>query len=391
VCIGGWTRGENKNYDTWSHLLSDPRWSYDNLLPYFRKIETHFDPHGDPAVHGFDGPIKTEPAARRQYPLRDQVKTAWASLGVTHKTDMNDGDPIGLGDLVENRVDGQRSISSSAYGLEGVKVLTDTLVKRVVVSEIDGVKVATAVELADGTIIEASREIIISAGAYRSPQILLLSGLGPRDELAQHGIETVVDLPDVGRHFQDHCAVNQWWKLREPEKGLSVGSPAFNNPIYFKGNAVDFVVTQPVPREGLLKALAADGEANPELHPLVLQRGHLELYILYAARNQQNPPIVPDGTHITTSAVVMLPTSRGSIRLRDANPASQPLIDPNYAATEADRYVLREGLRLIHKVVRETAAGQEFVTSETVEDGFSPISAESTDNELNDLIRRRLG
>jgi choline dehydrogenase-like flavoprotein len=332
-----------------------------------------------------------EAAVNRQYPLREKVKDAWAAVGALYKRDMNDGNPIGLGELIENRVNGVRHITSSAYGLKNIEVLTETLVKRVLVTDKDGSKVATAVELTDGRILTAHREIIVSAGTYRSPQILMLSGLGPQKELQQHGIEAVLDLPDVGRHFQDHFCVNQWWKLKEPEKGLSVGSPAFNNPVHFKGLPLDFIATQSVPKEGLLKALSTDKEANPELHAVALQHGHIEVYIMYLALNQGDPVINPDGTHITSSTMCMLPTSRGSIQLQDANPETLPLIDPNYLATEADRYMLREGLRKTHQVLRETEAGQQFVISETVEEGSQQVSADSTDEELNDLIRRRLG
>ncbi|CRG91197.1 Choline dehydrogenase [Talaromyces islandicus] len=391
INAGGWTRGEKENYDIWAQLVKDSRWSYEGLLPYFRKTETYWDPNGDSTVHGFDGPIKMEAAVNRQYPLREKVKDAWAAVGALYKRDMNDGNPIGLGELIENRVNGVRHIASSAYGLKDVEVLTETLVKRVIVTEKDGSKVATAVELVDGRILAARREIIVSAGTYRSPQILMLSGLGPQKELQQHGIEAILDLPDVGRHLQDHFSVNQWWKLKEPEKGLSVGSPVFNNPAHFKGLPLDFIATQSVPKEGLLKALSTDKEANPELHPVALQRGHIEVYILYLARNQEDPVIIPDGTHITTSTMCMLPTSRGSIQLKDANPETMPLIDPNYLATETDRYVLREGLRKTHQVLRETEAGQQFVISEAVGEGGQQVSADSTDEELNDLIRRRLG
>lgn len=397
MLIGGWTRGEKENYDLWAQLVNDPRWSYDGLLPYFRKCETYWDPKGDPAVHGFDGPIKMEPAVDRQYPLREKVKDAWAAVGVPYKRDMNDGNPIGLGELIENRVNGVRHIASSAYGLKDVELLTETLVKRVIVTEKDFLKVATAVELAGNQgdashrIITARREIIVSAGTYRSPQILMLSGLGPQKDLQEHGIETVLDLPDVGRHFQDHCCVNQWWKIREPEKGLSVGSPAFNNPIYFKGLPLDFIATQSAPEEGLLKALSTDNNTTPELHSVASQHGHIEIYVMYLAVNEGDPLLIPDGTHITTSTMCMLPTSRGSIRLKDANPESLPLIDPNYLATETDRYVLREGLRKIHKVLRETEVGRGFIVSEAVGEGGQQVSSDSTDEELNELIRRRLG
>jgi choline dehydrogenase-like flavoprotein len=394
--LGGWTRGEKENYDEWAKLVGDRRWSYDGLLPYFRKIETYFDPDGDRIAHGFDGPIKMEAAATRQYPLREQVKAAWAAVGVAYKPDMNDGNPIGLGQLVENRADGVRQIASSAYPLDVVR--TNTMVKRVVIEAQDDRQVAVAVELvADGnhhgsSIITARREVIICAGTYRSPQVLMLSGVGPRDELQKHGIDLIVDLPDVGRHFEDHAGVSQWWKLKNPERGLSTGSSAYNsNPIFFKGNPVDFVATLSVPRDGLLESLAVGNpNADPKLHPLAFQHGHLESYLVYLAWNPENPTIVPDGSHITSSVVCMLPTSRGSIRLADADPRSAPLVDPNYLATEADRYMLRQGLRKLYHVLRETDAGKAFIDSETTEHDAQPVSPESSDVELDALICRRL-
>lgn len=300
-----------------AQLVNDPRWSYDGLLPYFRKVETYWDPKGDPGVHGFGGPIKMEPAVDWQYPLREKAKDAKAVVGVLYKRDMDGGNPIGLGELIENRVNGVRHIASSAYGLNNIEVLTETLVKRVLVTDRAGLKVATAVELAGNKgdashrIITARREIIVSAGTYFSPQILMLSGLGPQKDLQEHGIETVLDLPDVGRHFQDHCCANQWWKLKEPENGLSVGSPAFNNSLHFKELRLDFIATQSAPEKGLLKALSAEKIATPELHPVALQHGHIEIYIMYLALNEGDLLIIPNGTHITTSTMCMLPTSRG--------------------------------------------------------------------------------
>ncbi|PCG94506.1 Glucose-methanol-choline oxidoreductase [Penicillium occitanis (nom. inval.)] len=362
---GGWTRGEKENYDLWAQLVNDTRWSYDGLLPYFRKVETYWDPKGYPGVHGFDGAIKMEPAFDRQYPLREKVKDAWAAVGVPYKQDMNDGNPIGLGELIENRVNGVRHIASSAYGLNNIEVLTETLVKRVLVTDKDGRKVATAVELAGNQgdashrVITARREIIVSAGTYRSPQVLMLSGLGPQKD----------------------------YKNMESKPYLIyLTLDSISRTIAASTNA-----TQSAPKEGLLKALSADKNATPERHAVALQQGHIEIYIMYLALNEGDPLIVPDGTHITTSTMCMLPTSRGSIRLKDANPESLPLIDPNYLATETDWYVLREGLRKVYEVLRETEVGRELIVSEAIEQGGRQVSSESTDEELNDLIRRRLG
>ncbi|KAL1963927.1 hypothetical protein VTN77DRAFT_7733 [Rasamsonia byssochlamydoides] len=183
---------------------------------------------------------------------------------------------------------------------------------------------------------------------------------------------------DVGRHFHDHPAVSQWWKLKHPEKGLAVGSPAFNDPALLKGLPLDFVVTQPVSKDGLRKALAKDDpSSDPDAHPLVsVQHGHVETYVVYAARNPENPKIPMDDTHITTAVVCMLPTSRGTITLADKDPRSAPLIDPNYFATEADRYVLCEGLRKVREVLRETPSWEG--------------NSDTSDGEIDDLIRRRL-
>jgi choline dehydrogenase-like flavoprotein len=370
-------------------VVKDSRWSYSGLLPYFRKIETFHDVRGDANVHGFDGPIKMITPSSRGYPLRDSIRAAWAAAGVPFIQDMNDGDPVGMADMIENRLDGQRIVAPAVYPLDGVDILTNTLVKRVIVKDIDGRKVATAVELTDNeTIITARLEVIVSAGSFRSPQILMLSGLGPEIELQKHGINVLLDIPDVGLHLHDHISVLQWWKLKNPEKGLSIGSPAFNSPDYFKGNPVDFFTTQSVPKQGLLDALAVDSNADPETYAVASQRSHHETWIMYVALNAENPTVIPDGTHITTSVICMLPTSRGSIKLTDANPHSAPLVDPNYMSTEADRYTLREGMRKLYQVFRETDAGREIIDSETVGDGVKAVSLETSDEDLNEKIRR---
>jgi choline dehydrogenase-like flavoprotein len=316
---------------------------------------------------------------------------------------MNDGNPVGLGQLTENRVDGVRQISSSAYNLKNIKILTNTLVKRVIVSDENGRKIATGVELAESNndekvtnnIITARREVIVSAGTYRSPQVLMLSGLGPKEELQRLGIEALVDLPDVGRHLRDHCYINQWWKLKEPEKGLALGSPAFNDPTFFKGLPIDFLATNQVPKEGLLKAIAADYkeagiDADPELHELLSQKGHVEIFFMYVGFNRGDPVVVPDGVNVTTAIILLLPSSKGSIRLADTDPKTAPVIDPNYLATEVDRYVLREGVRQTYKVLCDTEIGKSIIASETVESYGRPVTKESSDEELDDLIRRRL-
>ncbi|GAA90989.1 GMC oxidoreductase [Aspergillus luchuensis CBS 106.47] len=391
---GGWMRGTKEDYDLWASLVGDSRWSYQGLLPYFRKLEHHFDPSADPEVHGFGGSIKTESVSStgRRYPLRQMVQEAWNSVGVKYNPDINSGSPFGLADVVENRENGMRQMSSSVYTLD-VEIMTETLVKRVLVEERGSQKVAIGVVLEDKdeSQIMARQEVIIAAGAYRTPQLMMLSGIGPAEELRAYGINVVLDLPDVGRHFADHVAVSQWWQLKHPENGLAFGSPAFTDPAFFRGNPIDFVALDSVPLDGLRQALVKDDpNCNPDEHPLITsQRVHVETFTVYVAHNAQDPSIAVDGTHITTGVSCMLPTSRGSINLADRDVRSAPRIDPNYCATEADRYVLREGLRKLREVLCDTPAGQKMILSETVEEKYQPLGPDTGDEAIDDLIRRR--
>lgn len=111
--------------------------------------------------------------------------------------------------MTENRRNGKRQLATDAYPLVDVKVMSKTLVKRVIIEQVDGRKVATGVELANGEVITAMKEIIISAGAYRTPQVLMLSGIGTSDELKKHGIEQIMDLSDVGKNLHDHLGIDQ--------------------------------------------------------------------------------------------------------------------------------------------------------------------------------------
>lgn len=190
-------------------MVNDSRWTYDGLLPYFRKTETHHDPQGvDPGHHGFSGPIHTT-ASARHYPLRDLMRQCFLNVGLKWTSDANAGNPLGVAPYTENWRDGKRQPAGKAYGLGGVDVITNATVRRIL---LEG-KIAKGAELVDGRQILASKEVILSCGSIRSPQVLMLSGIGPRDELAKQGIEQLVELPEVGKNFNDHCCLAQFYKV----------------------------------------------------------------------------------------------------------------------------------------------------------------------------------
>ncbi|GAD92606.1 glucose dehydrogenase, putative [Paecilomyces variotii No. 5] len=389
---GGWIRGDTQDYSQWARQVSDQRWSYEGLLPYFKRTEHHYDPNGDPEQHGFEGPIRTSSVSfsGRQYPLRETIQNAWSSLGVHVINDANNGHPQGLAELVNNFPDGRRQLTSEVYPLDGVKVVIDALVKRVI---LDDSKTATGVELADGRIysVRSGGEVIVSAGSLRTPQVLLLSGIGDQDQLSKHQIPLQINLPDVGRNLHDHLMIFRYWKLREPEKGLALGSPLFNGPNYEKGGPGDWIVTTSVASTGLQNALAKD-EGGPidNDHPLVAgPRSHLELTTIYAAFGGELAGLkIPiDGTTIMNFFMSCLPTSRGSVTLQSNDPASQPAIDPNFFATEADRFVMREGWRLLSKLMFETSEGKALVAEEVVPENHESLLSQASDDSIDARIR----
>ncbi|KAL8729124.1 MAG: hypothetical protein Q9166_004955 [cf. Caloplaca sp. 2 TL-2023] len=385
----GWIRGDASDYDLWASLVKDPKWSYRGFLPYFRRVENYHTREVDATEHGFEGPVRTQSVSStdRAYPLRDQLKAAWASAGVGYTVDANSGHPQGLGELVENRSDGARQLSSTIYPLTGVDVKTQTFVHRVLLEKKGDKHHASGIQLSNGKIL-FGREVIISAGAYRTPQVMMLSGIGPTEDLTRLGIPTVIDAPGVGKNLMDHLAVDQWWKLRNPQGGLALGSPDFGKPSYAKGAPLDWIVTQSVPQEGLHQALAMDGRQLVSSHPLLTSpRSFVESLVVYVGANANLPTVPMDGSHITSTVIGLLPTSRGSVTLTTSDPAAPPRIDPNYNATEVDRFVMRAGIRQILKVLLDTEEGQAIIDGETVREDQSPLTSESTDDQIDKRVR----
>ncbi|CAG8220187.1 unnamed protein product [Penicillium salamii] len=405
INYGTWTRGDAADYDRWAEVVQDEEWSYEGFLPYFRQTEKWLGKsvpgqgiqEESHAEHGLSGVIHNVTVSgsseERKYPLREPLRKAWEGIGVKSIPDMNAGSPLGLGELVENWRGGKRQIASEVFGImdrSNVTILTERMVHKVLVEEEEGKKVAKGVQLVGGEIFRAENEVIVAAGTYRTPQLLMLSGIGPHDELEKHGIETTVDSAEVGKNFHDHFAFVQWWRLKHPEKGLSIGTPLWTSPAYGLGLPADWISTTQAPRDDIIRALRQDGEPNAEDHPyLAPGAGHVETIVVYApagaAASRLDIPM--DGTHIASAVLDIASTSRGRITLASADPATPPQIDPNYYATEFDRTVLRSGIRQVASLLLETQEGQEIVQSEAPHPGFEALGAQATDEEIDAQVR----
>ncbi|KAM0255736.1 hypothetical protein ACHAQJ_005490 [Trichoderma viride] len=395
INYGTWTRGPAVDFDRWANEVSDSGWSYHGLLPYFKKTERYtLSPRMDPEQHGARGPVHIVSVSSsdplRKYPLREPLERAWLELGVERVWDANGGESLGLTEIAESWRDGKRQCASQSYSLSGVTVLCSTIVHRVIIEDRSGVKAASAVELLDGWIITTSREIILSCGTYRTPQVLMLSGIGNKEDLARNKIPMIVDCPEVGRNFHDHLAAFLWWKLKHPERGLAMGTPEWRDPAYSKGLPADWIAFQHIPTDILSKALVADGESTDAHDLLKPERCHLETLTCYAPAGAQLAGVsIPiDGTHIATAVLGMTPTSRGTVTISSNDPRAPPEIDPNYYATEADRQSLRYGIRQAFQLLQETESGGSIVENEVPPAGCPILNANSTDAEIDARIRR---
>ncbi|EQB44457.1 hypothetical protein CGLO_16796 [Colletotrichum gloeosporioides Cg-14] len=371
INAGNWVQGDKADYDEWGATVGDDRWSYAGQLPFMRQSEAFQHPDRNPEQHGYIGNVfaQTVTSTNRPFPLPECVLQSWNEIGVPTLLglDGNAGNPLGVGDFSENKHNGRREIVSVIYPLDGIIVLANTLVEKVLVSS-DGAIHASGVQLANGTQI-LSRRVILSAGALRTPQILMLSGIGPRDDLERHGIEVKA--------------------IRNPAEGWIPGSgnPLFDREQYGWSNPQDFMVSTCVDAQGLAAAIEADeGVApDPSTHRLLQQYRtlleHVFQYFSYGGG--------ASGSTVSFMSILLLPTSRGTITLASTNASDFPVVDPNYFGTSVDGYVHREAQRLQYRFAGSnvTVLGREILGGEVVSEGQDALTEGITDSAPNNRLR----
>ena len=387
VNYGMWSRGDRTDYEQWARSSDDNRWTYERMMPYFNRSEHHHDPDADPKVHGFDGPIHT--VSGRQYPLRDTVYNAFHAAGYDNNQDANSGTPLGLAKYTENWHKAVRQPAGTAYSLEGVEIMTNTAVRKIILNDhpATGNMLATGIELLSGRQIHASKEVIVCCGAHRTPQLLMLSGIGDEAELAKHGIRQLVNNHFVGHNLFDHLALGIAWKLKPStqERGAALGHIEWGKtPSNAEGMPVEWIVHASVPPSALLPALQADGEILSAPKQLLLKgRAHTMMLVAYGPMALGPNLSVPmNGSHISSIALLYQPTSRGTLTLSSANPEDPPVVNPAYYATQADKVMLRSAVRNILRVM-ETPAMREVIECETPPEGYPPLTSKSTDSEID--------
>jgi choline dehydrogenase len=361
-------RGHPRDYDDWSKSGATG-WSYREVLPYFCKSENNED-FGDTIYHGRGGPMNVR-SVRGPNPLNQSFFAALAGLGYPARRDLNGADSEGTSLRQLSIRGGTRETTASAMlypamGRRNLTVLTNTRVTRVV---LEGRR-AVAVEAAQ-RLVRARREVVLAAGAIQSPQLLLLSGIGDSEHLAEVGVPLRHHLPGVGRNLHDHMASPVHMSMNHTASyGLSWRTIPRNLRILaqyalFRGGPLSNNVFESA---AFIKSLAG------------LDRPDLQLVLQTAKRPNPSVPF-PLGHGFAISPVGLYPRSRGRVTLASADPLAAPRIDPKLLSDPADVQPLLRGIRLARQIFA-SAAFAEYHASET-----SPGEAVQSDAALIDYVR----
>jgi choline dehydrogenase-like flavoprotein len=324
-------RGARADYDGWARDGAKG-WSYDETLPYFRRSEAN--ERGEDQFHGSLGPL-TVSDGRSRYSLMDAFVEAAVEAGHPRNPDFNGEKQDGVGLYQLTQRNGMRCSAAIAFlhpalGRPNLKVVTDALATRIL---FDGPRASGVEIIRHGVLqeIQAETEVIVSAGAYNSPQLLMLSGIGPAGDLAQLMIPVRVDLP-VGEGLQDHPLVFMSWHS-DTEGLLAAASPASAERLQREGRGP---LTSNVAEAGGFFRTRNDLEA-PDIQ--------FHAQPVNALIGEEGLAIAPT-RGVTFGPCVLKPTSRGKLSLRTAEPGSKPRILHNYFATEEDRRSMIEGVRI---------------------------------------------
>ena len=366
------SRGNVADYDHWAQM-GNTGWSYQDCLPYFKRIESY--PAGNPEYRGHAGPI-----AVTLTPLESMnpMSRAWIEGGMaaghTFNKDMNEGNPLGVAQMQSNYADGERHSASARYlkpvmHRPNLTVITGALVKRVI---FEG-KRATGIEYLKGgrtETIRVEREVILAGGVINSPQILQLSGIGDPEDLRPHGIPVMLELPGVGRNMSDHIAIAVKQRSTKPYSLLKTLKPL----AMVRALAQYLLFNSGPTAVGGLEAWA-HLKSRPEL-----EYPDLQIYTVPLMYNDHGRDVIQEEGYQSVMNGSK-PKSVGTVKIRSADPTVAPDIDPNYFDDPDDLRVLRDGIRITREIFA-TKPYDDFRGTE-----YAPGANLTSDDDLNTYIR----
>ncbi|MEI2301927.1 GMC family oxidoreductase [Ensifer sp. MJa1] len=357
-------RGQARDFDGWAAQTGDDAWSWQNCLPDFKAHEDHYrlDGGADPQtggnsrfsdMHGHGGEWRIE-KQRLKWDILESFAEAAVEAGIPRSDDFNSGDNEGVGYFEVNQRSGWRWNTSKAFlrpakSRPNLTIWTQSHAERLILeTEDSGRKRCVGVALqrqGRSAEVRARREVILSAGAIGSPQILQLSGIGPDKLLKRHGIEVAHGLPGVGENLQDHLQIRAVFKVGNAKTLNTLANSLFGKAMI----GLEYALKRSGPMSMSPSQLGAftrsddsQAHANLEYHvqPLSLDAFGEPLHSIPA---------------FTASVCNLNPTSVGSVRIRSGKVSDAPAIAPNYLSSEVDRRIAAESLRQVRKIVSQPA------------------------------------
>ena len=342
-------RGQQSDYDHWAGL-GNSGWGWQDVLPVFRRSESY--QHGADDFHGGNGELRVE-ERRVNWEILDAWRDAAEECGIPKIDEFNRGDNFGNAYFQMNQRNGKRWSAVRAFldpikGRSNLTILTEASVREICFDDNPIEPTATGVKVRhDGheQLFHANNEVILAAGAIASPQLLQLSGIGASEVLHKHDIQTLIELPGVGENLQDHLQIRTIYSVDNTvtlnQRARTPWGMALMGLEYFLRKTGP--LTMPPSQLGAFaKSDPSQSTANIEWHvqPLSLDKFGSPLHKYNA---------------ITPSVCNVRPTSRGQISLRDRNPDSAPLIQPNYLSTAEDRATAVAGLKFTREIMAAPA------------------------------------
>ncbi len=366
---GVYIRGQKADYDRWEELGNEG-WSYDEVLPAFKAVENYHGP--DLAWHGKGGELDVE-KPRSFNPITKAIIDSAAQAGYRRNDDFAGEHQDGFGRYDLNQRNGTRLSSARAFLHPALKranltVFEETLARRILFDR----GRAVALEVSHGgttRILKARREIVLCGGAINSPQLLMLSGVGPADHLAAMGIELIQPLPGVGAHLQDHPTVH-----------IAMENPS-GESYALSAKSLPRIIASPLlylfKREGMLASnvaecggfLCTDGTGRPDIQ------------ITFLVGLKANARVIPSKHGYMALVQLLRPKSAGSVRLASSRPEEKPVIDPNFFADPYDMRTLIAGFREARRILSQPALAP--MTGQEIEPGAQYQS----DVELDQVLR----
>ncbi len=366
-------RGQSADYDHWRQLGLGG-WGWDDVLPTFRKLDDHF--LGESEHHGVGGDWRVE-EMRLNWPVLDAVASAAVETGTPRLANFNTGDNEGVGYFHVNQKRGlrwsaARGFLKPALKRPNLRLETGVLVDKVLFE--GGRAVGVRFRRGDQVVeARAGGEVILSSGSIGSVGVLQRSGIGPAGWLADHDIPVVADRYGVGRNLQDHLQQRAVYKV----SGTRTLNASTHSLWGRAAMGLQYALTRRGPLSMAPSQLGIFMRSSPER-----ERANIQFHIQPLSLDKFGGALHRFPA-ITVSACNLQPTSRGSVRLRSADPADKPIIAPNYLSTEEDRHVAADAIRLTRRLMRQKAvarfAPEEYLPGPAVGDDDASLAKAAGD------------